>query len=177
MKKLDDIENLAAKVEMAQKSYNYQKDLTDELDQLTGDFSEVDILKIVLWKLNRYVDVKHDLITAINELKKEYSTEQAKEVLGTLLACRGIDLPMASTILRFAVPDELQILDQRAYRILVGDTFKLPRLIEDKIRTYFDYIDKLKEKCLALNIPFRESDRILYELDKAVNGDEKLNGY
>ena len=84
---------------------------------------------------------------------------------------------MASTILRFAVPEELQILDQRAYRVLTGDTFKLPKLVDEKIRIYFEYIDLLKDKCLEFNITFNEADRILYELDKVVNGDKNLNGY
>ncbi|MFL5789387.1 MAG: hypothetical protein ACJ748_15110 [Flavisolibacter sp.] len=177
MNTLDNIGNLDSKINHARDRYVYQKDLTDHLDGITGDFTELEILKIVLWKLNRYVEVDECLRASINDLKRQYSTDAAKAVLVTLLGCHGIDLPMASAILRFAVPDHLQIIDQRAYRILTGEKLKLTKSIEEKVRLYFEYILLLKEKCHKYDIPFRKADRILYELDKDANADEKLTGY
>lgn len=177
MNTLDDIENLSTRIENAKAAYSYQKDLTVHLDNIPGDLAEVDILKVVLWKLNRYVQVEETLRNSINDLKRQYSTDDAKVVLRALLTCRGIDLPMASAILRFAVPDYLQIIDQRAYRILTGKKLTLPKSIDQKVRLYFDYILLLSEKCLRYNISFREADRILYELDRDINANERLNGY
>lgn len=177
MNTLDNIDKLSSKINDARDRYVYQKDLTDQLDGITGDFTEVEILKIILWKLNRYVQIDDSLRTSINDLKRQYSTDGAKQVLASLLACRGVDLPMASAILRFAVPEHLQIIDQRAYRILTGKKLILSKSINEKVRLYFDYILLLKEKCLKYDFPFKEADRILYELDKEVNAGEKLAGY
>lgn len=177
MNTLDNLDNLEIKINNARARYKYQKGLTDYLDGITSDFTELEILKIILWKLNRYVQIDEVLRVSINDLKRQYSIDAAKAVLTTLLACRGIDLPMASAILRFAVPDHLQIIDQRAYRILTGKKLILTKSIDERVRLYFEYILLLNEKCLKYDIPFRKADRILYELDKEANAGERLTGY
>ena len=45
------------------------------------------------------------------------SKKRAKEILER----KGFDFPMASTVLRFAVPDRLQIIDQRVYRFITEE--------------------------------------------------------
>lgn len=177
MNTLDNIEDLSRKIERASINYNYQEALTDDLDNITGDLSEVDVLKIILWKLNRYVLVNEPLRASVNDLKRHYSINNAETVLRSLLNCRGVNLPMASAILRFAVPNHLQVIDQRAYRILTGKNLSLPKSVDEKITLYFDYIHLLSEKCRHYNIPFHKSDRILYEIDKAVNSHLSLTGY
>jgi hypothetical protein len=137
---LDQIDDLGSRLEEADKSYGYQLDLTNELDALAGDFTETDILKIVLWKLNRYVGVGEELRASINNLRTEYSLDKAERVLRSLLACKGVNLPMASAILRFSVPHHLQIIDQRVYRILTGQLLKVPRSEEEKVGMYFNYL-------------------------------------
>lgn len=80
---------------------------------------------------------------------------------------------MASTVLRFACPNELQIIDQRVYRFITkdADVFKKPYSDEKKVEMYFDYIEQLGKVCKSYGIPFSQSDRILYQLDKKYNGD------
>jgi thermostable 8-oxoguanine DNA glycosylase len=89
-----------------------------------------------------------------------------------LLKLKGFDLPMASTVLRFACPCELQILDKRVYRLIMPDNeLKIPYAKEKKVEMYFDYIDKLKNISELCNIPFEKSDRIFYQLDKDLNSE------
>lgn len=158
--------------QQAKNEYKFQKELTDELD-LHGDqeFTGETMLKIVLWKLNRYPLFDDDLLRDINTLRQDCSEEKARLLLDKLLGVKGIDLPMASTILRFAYPDQFQIIDQRVYRFITpdADVLKLPRKKSEKINFYFDYLKSLRENCLVHGIDFRKADRILYQLDKITN--------
>ncbi len=100
-----------------------------------------------------------------------------QNVLRKLLSkdMKGFDLPMASTVLRFAVPDQLQIIDQRVYRYITdNDCLDIPYNVEKKIELYFNYINELKTICQKHNIPFFKADRILYQLDKIYNKDIRL---
>ena len=135
------------------------------------------LLEIVLWKVNRYPEIDDSIISDINDLRKTYTKEKAINVLRSLLNKRGFDLPMASTVLRFACPNELQIIDQRVYRFIYPDKNKLalPFNKEEKIRLYFNYIDKLKEICNQYGIAFNEADRLLYQLDKVHNRDKPIH--
>ena len=177
MVKLNDIENLKEACEEAMKSYKYQQELTKRLDSHEGDFTEMTMLEIVLWKTNRYPKLAEGVIEDINDLRKEYTVDKARNLLRKLLSddSRGFDLPMASTVLRFAVPDHLQIIDQRVYRfITTHDHLKTPYDIEKKIELYFDYIRTLRQKCIETAVSFNVSDRIFYQLDKLRNKEVKL---
>jgi thermostable 8-oxoguanine DNA glycosylase len=175
LKKLDSISDLQNGLKEAKSNYSYQDKLTKKLDAHKGLFTYTTLLEIVLWKTNRYPEIKDDLIEDINDLRERYSKAKARNLLLKLLDCKGIDLPMASTILRFAVPDKLQIIDQRVYRLITSDDFlKKPSSVEAKADLYFEYIDILREKAKQYNIKFREADRLLYELDKMHNKNVKL---
>jgi thermostable 8-oxoguanine DNA glycosylase len=177
MVKLNDIANLKEACEQAMKSYSYQDELTKRLDSYKEDFTEMTILEIVLWKTNRYPKLADGVINDINDLRKEYTEEKARNLLRKLLSddSRGFDLPMASTVLRFAVPDQLQIIDQRVYRFITDhDHLKIPFNVEKKIDLYFDYIKALREKCDESGVSFNVSDRIFYQLDKERNKEIKL---
>lgn len=174
MKKLQTLfEDLSAEIEKAEKTYKYQDQLTKKLDAHTGDFTEHTILEIVLWKVNRYPSVTAEIINEINELKNNYSEDKGRKLLRRLLEkdVKGFDLPMASTLLRFAVADKFQIIDQRVYRFIMPETdkFIMPYNIEAKVELYFDYLKKLRIACDKYNIPFSMSDRILYQMDKNLN--------
>ena len=54
MVKLNNIKNLKNACEEAMKCYKYQEELTKRLDSHEGDFTEMTMLEIVLWKTNRY---------------------------------------------------------------------------------------------------------------------------
>ena len=159
--------------------YNYQEKLTEKLDKISTKFDQNTINEIVLWKLNRYAELSENslnLINSISTTSNKINEELTKEVLTSLINQSGIQLPMASTILRFRNPKIYQIIDQRVYRILYKDILKLPLYNSDKniamqIEIYIKYLDKLRIVSDNLNIPFENADRILYELDK----DEKMN--
>jgi len=175
MKKLHNLSNLTEACNQADTEYNYQPHLTKKLDSHSGEFSEQTLLEIALWKTNRYPTISQDLLDDINNLRKNYDEDKARKLLRKLLQLKGFDLPMASTVLRFAVPDKLQIIDQRVYRFITEeDCLKIPYNIEQKIELYFDYIDQLKSTCQQKNIPFFNADRVLYQLDKIHNKDIRL---
>lgn len=163
----------------AEQEYKFQKELTEKLDNHTGDFSETTLLEIVLWKTNRYPTITQDILADINDLRKSYNEEKANSLLRELLNLKGFDLPMASTVLRFACPDQLQIIDQRVYRLITPDkdSLKIPYNIEEKIDLYFDYIERLKIICQDYNLSFQKADRVLYQLDKKENKNIPLTTY
>ena len=175
MKKLQDLSDLTEAFIKADKEYKYQPWLTEKLDNHSGDFSEQTLLEIALWKTNRYPTITQDLLDDINNLRKNYAEEKARKLLRKLLELKGFDLPMASTVLRFAVPNELQIIDQRVYRFITDkDCLDIPYNIEKKIELYFNYIQQLQSICQQKDIPFSKADRLLYQLDKIHNKDIRL---
>ena len=165
--------------------YDYNIDLTKELDTIAGDLNKDIINKIVLWKLNRYPRLTNEIIGKLNRIKDDRKIgNKHEELLFDLLGCYGVQLPMASTFLRFRNPALFQIIDQRAYRILTGNKLKLPSLAtnsqKSKQRTckiYFEYLEQLLEKCEELQIPFEKSDRILYKADIRINKNLPLANY
>jgi len=98
--------------------------------------------------------------------------EQARSVLEELLQVHGVDLPMASTFLRFRNPSVFQIIDRHAYRALYGRDYKLyPQTsLQKKIAVYFAYLDDLRSLCGQKGLKFETADRVLYMFDKKTNG-------
>ncbi|OGP92236.1 MAG: hypothetical protein A2157_12995 [Deltaproteobacteria bacterium RBG_16_47_11] len=163
--------------------FDFNPDLTNELDNIKGDFDENIINKIALWKLNRFPRLTDDLIRRLNKIgNDEGHKEEHKKLLIDLLGCRGVQLPMASTFLRFKNPKLFQIIDQHVYRLLTGDELSLPlsnsQSNKEKIcQFYFRYLEDLEKKCKELEIPFEKADRILYKADKRINKDVKLKNF
>jgi hypothetical protein len=88
-------------------NYKYQPTLTPRLDSLDGtEFTRELVNEIVLWKVNRFVSLDDGLLRQIEALRRLKPGEhrQAKTELVALLDVHGVDLPMASTILRFRNP-------------------------------------------------------------------------
>ena len=160
------------------KKYNFQPKLTQKLDSLSSDFNQEIINQIVLWKVNRYVEIDDDILLLLNSIKKEdeYVDEEiTKKILEKLLSTKGIQLAMASTILRFKNPKNYQIIDQRVYRFINGKN--MPSYfssIEAQIKLYLEYLQKLRNVCIEKQIDFELSDRIIYILDKEYNESEKI---
>jgi endonuclease III-like uncharacterized protein len=158
------------------KDYKYQPKLTKKLDNFNGiDLDRETFYELILWKTNRWPDISCDLIKrlrCLTELKKGQH-KQAKGILEELLKVHGVSLPMASTILRFLNSKVFQIIDERAFRVLmpivkkkypskgqkVTDNY-LKRSCED----YFYYLDTV-HKISCQKLPFESADRILYLLD------------
>ena len=160
------------KSDLLKYTYNYQEDLTDKLDKTTSIFNQEIINEIVLWKVNRYAKIDKEtinLINAIDQDSKLLDKAKTEEILTKLLKIKGIRLPMASTILRFKNPNVYQIIDQRVHRIIYGRQLKLSTSVQKSIVQYLNYITELRKVATSYDIPFNESDRVLYEYDKKVN--------
>jgi len=158
------------------KNYNYQPNLTKKLDNLHNvSFTQSLVNEIVLWKVDRYVSLDNEILISLDNLKSltQGRHQQAQAVLETLLKVHGVDLPMASTFLRFRNPRVFQIIDQHAYRAVYDKKYPLyaSSSISRKVSTYFDYLDKLIELCREKNLEFQSIDRLLYVFDKQTNGE------
>ena len=159
-------------------NYKYQLELTSKLDGLDDDFNQEIINEIVLWKVNRYSFLDDETFSVLNKINKVdlvLHIELTTEILTKLLNTKGIQLAMASTILRFKNPDIYQIIDQRVYRFVYG--IEMPKYfssIEKQIDFYIEYLQKLKQVCIEKGIDFNLSDRIIYELDKLHNKKVKI---
>lgn len=162
--------------------YNYQSSLTTKLDSYTLPFNQEVVNEIVLWKVNRYAELSAETLFLINQIDSEWDEALIRNVLYALLSEKGVQLPMASTILRFRNKHLFQIIDQRVYRILYGDELKINQQktesnILKQIDLYLLYLKDLRDGCAKLNISFEMSDRLLYNADKRINSTEKLRNW
>jgi hypothetical protein len=155
--------------------YTHQPDLTGRLDNLgETEFTQELLNEIVLWKVNRYVLFTDEMSRQIGQIRRLKPNEHrmGESVLTALLDCRGVDLAMASTILRFRNPAVFQIVDRHAYRAIYGSAYPLSTkcATDRKVSLYFDYLDALVELCAAKRLAFKTIDRVLYKFDQAKNG-------
>jgi thermostable 8-oxoguanine DNA glycosylase len=124
--------------------------------------------------VNRYAPLSPDTLEAPNSVihLEPGSHRSAHPVIAALLQKPGVDLPMASTFLRFRNPGTFQIIDRHAYRAVNGDDYPLFSGSKDeaKIELYFRYLDDLIELACTRNLEFRTLDRLLYVFDKQTNG-------
>lgn len=143
MKTLNEIEITEEHLKL--EKYNYQPRLTAKLDELNKDFDQEIINQIVLWKVNRFAEIDNETLILINSITQDsenLNENLTTEILENLLTTNGIQLAMASTILRFKNPKIYQIIDQRVYRIIYGET--LPKYfssVEKQISLYLKYIN------------------------------------
>jgi len=155
--------------------YKYQPALTKRLDGLADESLTPELLnEIVLWKVNRYVELDAEQLRQIEDVRglRPGAHRQAKRFLEKLLGVHGVDLPMASTFLRFRNPAVFQIIDRHAYRALYGRKFPLftATPTKRKIEVYFAYLDDLHSLCEQKGLKFETVDRVLYVFDKETNG-------
>jgi len=166
--------------------FKYQESLTKKLDSSTENFDQDKLNEIVLWKVNRYAEFDESLIELINSIDKnesEINIDKTKVILRGLLKTNGVQLAMASTILRYRNPNVYQIIDQRVYRIIYENqildlnTYPSEKNLNYQIELYIKYLFDLKKICSDLKIPFDKSDRILFMADKRINKAVKLKNY
>ena len=139
------------------------------------------LFEIVLWKLNRSVEIKEkDLKSLLESSGWESLTEnleKAKKLLKTLLNRKGIQLPMASTILHFFNECLFPIIDKRACYQLHNEgyagyeNFNLQSINKEiLIDLYFKYINDCKTYVENMNeeekIEFSDIDKYLYQKHK-----------
>ncbi len=154
------------------KDFRVYPELTARLDACTWTFTQGVINEIVLWKVARYVSMPSKLLNELGRLRslKPGQESQGKSVFKDLLQLGGVRLPMASTILRFANPEVFQIFDRHMYRAIHGTVLKsLSKKHETCWPLYCEYLKDLRDLCGVVGITFSDSDRILFEFDKAVN--------
>ncbi len=177
------------KIDDSDYDYRYQKHLTKHLDSYRSDFDQEVLNEIILWKVNRYANFNHELLEKLNKIDKdevEIDISKTISILKLLLKTDGVQIAVASTILRFKNPNIYQIIDQRVYRILYNDRklrddFKNINIkskdetIDEQTGLYIKYLEDLNKACHYLNIPFSDSDRILYMADKRINKKNKLD--
>lgn len=128
---------------------------------------------IVLWKVNRQVNIGKRLFTEIKQLQISDITEfkkketAIKEIIEDLLNVKGVRIAMASTILKMFYPNILPIIDQRAYRELYKT--ELPRHMkkQEYADVYIKYVydcHNYYKQCYR-QIDFRDLDKVLYQMD------------
>ena len=158
--------------------YDDETEIMDRISKVDKfDYREnKDIInEIVLWKMNRRPQVDEKVIDALYGLDnirtplEAAESELTAQVLEMLLLSKGMQLPMASTVLHFYFSDVYPIIDQRAYRELYGEEYpKYMTKIEALVKMYMKYISDCyqyqQEQCPY--VPFAKIDKILYQLDK-----------
>ena len=158
--------------------YDDESEILDRISKVDkADYRENrDIInEIVLWKMNRRPQVEEKLIDAIYRLKKietpieAANSEITKQVVEMLLLTKGMQLPMASTVLHFYFPNIYPIIDQRAYRELYGNDYpknitKMKLFVELYLKYIVDCYHYQQERCPE--IPFAKIDKVLYQIDK-----------
>ncbi len=166
--------------------FDYQVDLTKKLDNTSSLFNQNIINEIVLWKVNRYAHVDEETLKLINEIdpnSKLIDEAKTRQILSRLLKQKGIQLAMASTILRFRNSSIYQIIDQRVFRIIYKgrklkiNTYQNEKNLNAQIDLYLEYLKDLNAVCSKLEIAFEKSDRILFMADKRINKRIKLDNY
>lgn len=135
-----------------------------------------DILnEIMLWKTNRIITVSDEIIKTIIGWEFQYPLEAARnegvhDIFQELLGAKGVQAPLASTILKMYHPHLFPIIDQRAYREIYNKEF--PKFYsKDAYSRYADMYVKYvidcyyyqQEKCP--DIKFCDLDKLLYQLD------------
>ncbi len=158
--------------------FNYNRDESTALKQAAVRNPDVDInllRRIALWKLDRVMNVSDELIDKLRALATDATvqldSELTRSLLSELLACDGIGLPMASTILKFLRPDRFPIIDVRAYRALKGTKPYFSQSETSKnIECYIAYAKEVCDLAVALKRPLDEIDEQLYCFDKEHNG-------
>ena len=173
-------------IQKSDHEFDYQADLTKKLDADRSEFNQERLNEIVLWKVNRFAEFNDEAIQALNSIKpnqEKLDIEETKRVLRLLLNTKGVQLAMASTILRFRNPKIYQIIDQRVYRIIYpgkelnASNYKSVKNIEKQIDLYLEYLIDLKNACVNLGIDFEFADRILFMADRRINKAIKLKNY
>lgn len=171
-------------IKLSDNEFTYQENLTGKLDAMDADFDQDIINEIVLWKVNRYAALSLETLALLNQVTKSsvFNLELTREILAQLLKEKGIQLPMASTILRFKHPKIYQIIDQRVFRFIYGkelelSTTKSEKNIQQTIEIYLRYLSDLRELASKHHFPFEQADRILYTIDKDRNKHIKLKNY
>lgn len=159
-------------------AYADSKKIIERIKNSTGtdDQENRDIINaIVLWKVNRQVDIGSNLFTSIKNLKAtcssfEEAQTEIQAIVAELLQVKGVKIAMASTILKMFYPEVFPIIDQRAYRELIKKempTYYGANANEKYVDLYLQYAKAchMYNRTECPHISFEDIDKILYQLD------------
>ena len=173
------------------KKYDYadDKEIIERISCSSGNntLENQDIINsIVLWKINRQIEISNSTFLKIKELKNENLQQlnlvknKIIEILLELLNSKGVQIAMASTILKMFHPNIFPIIDQRAYRELYNQAF--PKYYgKNAVFKYADLYWKYLTDCHSYNkkncpeIEFYYLDKLLYQLD--IEKGNKVDNY
>ncbi|MAE42553.1 hypothetical protein CMO93_02175 [Candidatus Woesearchaeota archaeon] len=157
--------------------FNYNPEETAKLKKLFLERKENkplsidDFRRVALWKYNRVLEISDELLQKLSELGKTVKIDiydkKVRDIIGELIACKGIGLPLASSILKFLRPDIFPIIDVRAYRAIFG---KKIYSTQYTVSIYYKYVKEIYEIKNKLKLPLDKVDEQLYEFDIANNG-------
>lgn len=151
------------------------KHIKDEFEK-NGFLNAFDFFCIIIWKSNRSkTNIRNKLICKakskdLNKICKKLTGEIAekkdkKERLKLLLEDWEFDLPMASAILTaLDQKNEFTVYDIRVCGSLDIDEFKTlnGKGNKNKMKGYFEYVEKVKEEAKKYNKTLREMDKFLW---------------
>ena len=150
--------------------YNYNNIETAFLNKKINNNAAInieDIRRIVLWKLDRIINIPDEVIDDLKKFANKKSLDikdsKTQEVIEKLLSCDGVGFPMASTILKFIRPDVFPIIDIRSYRVIFGVKLYSSQYSLDKYINYIGEVYKIRDR---LNIDLPLIDQQLYCFDK-----------
>lgn len=127
------------------------------------------INQIVLWKINRQVELDSETIEYINSIAnatkgpaEALANKDVSWLIERLIGSKGVGLPVASAIMKQYCPHAFPIIDQRAYYVLYGE--RLP--LNAGVDVYLDYLGRCASIATEHKIPFEHVDEVLYQIDK-----------
>lgn len=149
------------------------------------EISVDELLRISRWKLqserNHHNIKKNDAGEVSRRTREALENSTDKEAIDTLTDLSGVGVPMASTVLTVAKPDEYAIIDYRAFRGLVAakpriitpDRYDTYATFLEYFRTYLTnpeayvyYMDHVRDIADTENLSAREVDMALWAFDK-----------
>ena len=143
------------------------KTVATRFDQ-TRTSTPFDFFAIVTWKSNR---TKTKIVKGLAEagktveslMRNVHDAASHEARVETLLQVFGIGLPMASAILTVCYPDELTVLDYRAWKILRKQNVPdLPRREPRTITEYLQYCTVCRSFAAEVGLSLRNLDRALW---------------
>ena len=132
------------------------------------------LIKIGNWKSRRprrhYESEENDDLTVKEITKFSFKTKSEKARIKSLLALKGVDWPVASTILHFPFPEKYPIMDFRVIRSLYG---KEPSTYTYNFGFWNDYCNRLRNIAKKYNLCIRMVEKALWKYDELKFGKKK----
>lgn len=135
-------------------------------EKINRGINKDNLMNIAVWKSPRIIHhIEENCDNEVSEISRAAfaSEKYVRPIILTWL--KGVQLPMASSILHFAYPDIYPIVDFRALRS-VKSGFKGNDLTFSQWKEYVDFCQKLAGK---YKVSMRTLDRALWKLDEIQN--------